>query len=429
MKLLHLKRLAVLAGLIGVATIGAALIAPTAASANVQNPPFGSSPGTLHLVPSSGASSVIPNFQTDIGCPAGFQATANVEGIDNAGGLSGLSIAVPPTQTPNPFSGVLLGTMGDILGTLGPNGTAGPPGQTYEFVVECNASPTSHVFVMSTFVTYSADGTSWTSSGTPPAGATPTTTTLGAVPTTALQGANVTLNATVTPSTAVGNVEFFDGTVSLGSTAVSGGHASMVTNTMQVGDHSITAKFEPTDSAVFGGSTSSAVTVTIIANNGDTGAESINVNVPLSEGVFTLTVSATAVQLSDAVNNGTVFESTGTLSDVTVSDGRQQSKPGWSVSGQVSDFTSGANTISGSDLGWTPLVKTPNTAGDVTAGSPVTAGTIPGLKSASALASAAAGHGLGSTTLNANLDLQAPLDTKPGAYNATLTVTAVESAS
>jgi len=198
---------------------------------------------------------------------------------------------------------------------------------------------------------------------------------------------------------------------------------------MQVGDHSITAQFVPTDPNAFSGSTSSAVTVHVVANNGLTGTESINVNVPLSEGVFTLTVSGTAVQLTDAINNGTVFDSTGQLSAVTVSDGRQQSKPGWSVSGQVSDFTSGANSIDCNDLGWSPVITTPNTAGDVTAGPAVTPGSNPGLKNGSALASAAAGHGLGTTTLGAGLHLQAPLDTVAGAYNATLTVTAVTSAS
>ena len=45
-----------------------------------------------------------------------------------------------------------------------------------------------------------------------------------------------------------------------------------------------------------------------------------------------------------------MFSSTGALSPVTVADGRQQSKPGWSVSGQVSDFASGSNTIDGNDL-------------------------------------------------------------------------------
>jgi len=429
MKAIHLKRSAFLAGLIGVATIGAALFLPAAAQANVQSPPKGSSPGTLHLTPASGPSTNVANFNTDIGCPAGFQATANVTAIDNSGNPEGISAAVPPTLTPNPFSGVLLGSFSDILAVLGPGGSQGPAGQTYEFVVECNASLTSGVFVMSTFVTYSADGTTYTTSATPPAGATPTTTSLNANPTTVLQGNNVTLTATVSPAAAAGSVQFFDGTTSLGSSPVASGTASMTNNTMQVGDHSITAQFVPTDPNAFAGSTSTAVTVHVVANNGLTGTESINVNVPLSEGVFTLTVSGTPVQLSDAINNGTVFDSTGQLSAVTVSDGRQQSKPGWSVSGQVSNFTSGANSIDGNDLGWTPAITTPNTAGDVTAGPAVAPGSNPGLKNGSGLASAAAGHGLGTTVLGAGLHLQAPLDTPTGAYNATLTVTAVATAS
>jgi hypothetical protein len=140
-----------------------------------------------------------------------------------------------------------------------------------------------------------------------------------------------------------------------------------------------------------------------------------------------MTVDPTAVHLTDAVNKGTFFESTGTLSDVTVSDGRVQSKPGWSVSGQVSDFSSTVGTFSGNALGWTPHIKTPNAANDVTPG-PTVAPNAPGLKTGSALATATHPAGTGTTVLNAALDLQIPVDTKNGAYSAVLTLTAVESA-
>jgi hypothetical protein len=417
MRKFHFGRIAVVAGLIGAATL-TAVLAPVAAQANVRTPPLGSQPGNLILSPASGASTLTPTFSTTTACPTGFQSTAGMVVAANDGTNQGiLSAGLPSTIIGAPFSGTLGFDMGTILSV------AGPAGQTYEFVIQCNASLTSSQFVQSTFVTFSADGSSWTSSGTPPAGSTPTTTTLTSNTSTAVFGSNVTLIATVAPAAATGTVTFFDGTTSLGTGTLASGSASLSTTTLQVGDHSVTAHYG--GSASFGASTSAAMVIHITPASANTGTETINVNVPLSEGVFTLTVSGTPVQMTDAVNNGNFFESTGTLSDVTVSDQRQQSKPGWSVSGQVSNFTSGANSFPGSDLGWTPSVKTQNAAADVVAGPAVPAGTTPGLSGGSGLASAGASKGFGTSVLSAALDLRVPVTTAVGAYSAVLTVTAV----
>ena len=410
-------RVVALAGL-AVATTAATLLVPSAAQADVQTPPVGSQVGGLHLNPTSGAGTVTPGFSTTTPCPVGFQFTAGVDVVQNDGSKFGVvSAALPGTIINNPagFSGTLGFPMGDIFSIIGVPGT-------YEMVVRCDASVTSSTYVQSTFVTWAADG-SWTSSSTPPgAGPTNTTTSLAANFTNVPFGTSVSLTATVTPAGAAGNVQFLDGATVLATVALAGGTASTSTNTLQVGDHPITAHYVGNSS--FNASTSSAVTVTITPA-GTSGSETINVNVPLSEGVFTLTVSSTPVQLSDAVNNGTFFESTGTLSDVTVSDGRQQTKPGWSVSGQVSNFTSGTNSFPGSDLGWFPQVKTQNPAADVVAGPAVAAGATPGLAGGSGLASAGPGHGLFTSVLNAALDLRVPLSTAVGSYSALLTVTAV----
>jgi len=155
---------------------------------------------------------------------------------------------------------------------------------------------------------------------------------------------------------------------------------------------------------------------------GDVQGETIDVNVPRSEGVFTMTVSTAPVQLSDAVlsADNTSFEATGQLGTVTVSDGRNQSQPGWSISGQVGDFSDGTHSFTGNDLGWTPAV----TGAGVGAGPVLPPGSNPGLRQGSVLASAPVG--LGTTVLGAGLDLRVPSGTPAGAYSATLTVTAVE---
>jgi phosphate ABC transporter phosphate-binding protein len=154
--------------------------------------------------------------------------------------------------------------------------------------------------------------------------------------------------------------------------------------------------------------------------------ETINVNVPLSEGILTMTVTGASVQMSTPVVglDPGFFESTGQLGAVTITDGRVQSRPGWSVSGQVSAFTAGADSFSGTSLGWTPEVTQRE---DVVAGPQVLALTNPGLTASSLLAHAPASLGLDTTVLGAALDLRFPDTTPPGSYSATLTLTALTS--
>jgi Bacterial Ig-like domain (group 3) len=96
--------------------------------------------------------------------------------------------------------------------------------------------------------------------------ATPTSTSLGVTPASPIvAGTASTLTATVTPSGAVGSVQFLDGTTSLGSVAVSAGTAALPATTLGMGSHSLTAKFTPTDSTAFSASTSSAVVYAVTA--------------------------------------------------------------------------------------------------------------------------------------------------------------------
>jgi len=56
-------------------------------------------------------------------------------------------------------------------------------------------------------------------------------------------GQSVTFTATVSPTTATGTVQFFDGPSSLGTVALSSGRASLTTSTLIAGKHSITAVY------------------------------------------------------------------------------------------------------------------------------------------------------------------------------------------
>ncbi len=95
-----------------------------------------------------------------------------------------------------------------------------------------------------------------------------TTTTLSVSPaSTTTAGSDVTLTAAISPA-AVGAVEFFDGTTSLGTADVESGTASLTTAALAEGDHSLTATFTPDDVTAYSGSTSDAVTYTVTAETG-----------------------------------------------------------------------------------------------------------------------------------------------------------------
>ena len=92
---------------------------------------------------------------------------------------------------------------------------------------------------------------------------TPTTTTLSASPTSLAQGGSVTLTATVSGSggTPTGSVQFLNGNTVLGTGALSGGKATLVTTALPVGTLSLTAVYQGDTN--FSSSTSNAVSVTV----------------------------------------------------------------------------------------------------------------------------------------------------------------------
>jgi Bacterial Ig-like domain (group 3) len=425
MKTIHLKRPAVLVGLAGVA-LGAVLLVPGAAAAQVPNPPVGQFAGGLTLNPASGDGSEVPSFTAAHACPAGT-VNATVVVIDLGGAEQGFSNPVDGAAATTPgFQGVLGFSM-----SLAPLVAGSALPESFEFVVDCHAQAgVPGTLTDYLVVNFTADGSWNTGTSTGPVS---TTTSLTGPSSPVQVGGNVTLNATVAPASAAGTVQFKDNGANLGSpVAVAGGAAQFSTTTLAAGSHPVTAQFVPADATAFSGSTSNPVTVTVTnpGGGGNVGMETINVNVPHAEGVFVMTVSSTPVQMADAVlsADSTTFESTGSLGAVTVSDGRNQTKPGWTISGQVGDFTNGSATIDGNGLGWTPKITTPNAAADVVAGPVVAAGANPGLKQGSGLASAAASKGVGTTVLGADLDLKVPASTPAGAYSATLTITAMTTA-
>ncbi|WP_418275578.1 HtaA domain-containing protein [Isoptericola jiangsuensis] len=141
---------------------------------------------------------------------------------------------------------------------------------------------------------------------------------------------------------------------------------------------------------------------------------------PVDPGAFSWTISGTgAVSLGTAVQGDSAFTATGALHTVTVSDTRPEGT--WTINGQVGSFVGGASSFSGSALGWAPTV----TDGAANVGSPVVAGSDPGLTTTSLLASGAGATGQVDAVLGADLTLSIPLDTPAGDYSGVLTLTAV----
>ncbi|MET0956024.1 MAG: hypothetical protein ABWY68_08730 [Cryobacterium sp.] len=156
----------------------------------------------------------------------------------------------------------------------------------------------------------------------------------------------------------------------------------------------------------------------------------IDVTVPVvaeepSTGSFGWSFDSTAaVSLGTAVQTGSTFTATGALNTVSVTDTRTGgSTPySWTVSGQVSDFTSGASSFDAGYLGWTPALATP--VAGVSAGSAVTS-TVSGGTGLAGSATLASSSVAASASANAALALVIPDSTPAGSYSATLTVTAL----
>lgn len=419
------RRGAVLLGVVGLAA-GAAVMSAGSALAAV-----GADPGGLSLNPSSGATTLQPTWTTTNGCPAAEQVSAQVSDYTTGGTLiSRISPAVSTGLTGS-FSGTLDFAMQTLLSTAGIGS-----GGTVEFVVVCytGAGATgTGVPADSIFVNVPTGGGTFTTSASPPVAAA-TSTALTASPNPAAVGATVTLTANVTSGSSfpAGTVQFEANGTNIGTpVAVNTGGVSVpattTTSFSAAGSENLTAVFVASNTASYAGSTGSFTLGVGTTNAGGTNPVSISVTVPAT-GTLSVTVATGSVTLATASPATTPDETaTGTLNTVTVTDTRNTS-PGWSVLGQESTFTEtgGSNTIPASSLGWTP---TGTTVGGATLGGAVapsganTGSTGPGLGTAATLAQALPGFGVGTNTYTANLLLDIPATTPPGAYTGSLTIT------
>jgi hypothetical protein len=416
-RLKRLKRTALLVG-VGTLVAGASLLGTTAAHAAL-----GTDLGGVSLTPSSGPTSGAAITYSSSACPSTNDGSAVLRLVDPA--TSGASsIAQANGSVASAFTGTL------TANALANEQLVYPDllGATVELAVFCFSGPSltgTELTFQDTYITYSANGSTYTETNTPPSGPINTTTTLTAS-SPAYAGQNVTLTATVAPATSTGTVTFENGgtVVGTGPATVTGGSASVTTQFATAGTESLTAVYTPTTGTEFQPSTGT-LSLAVAAAPAASGTIPLAVTVP-SSGAFTLTVDTTdVVNLTVAGLTGT-----GATTAIGVSDTRN-TYPGWVVSGQDGAWTgtgtAAGGTISGNQLGWAPTDTA--LAPGVALGPAVTAA-APGLGSAAAVL-ASAPHGLGSgygtSALGANLTLLIPPTAPAGPYTSGLTISAVES--
>jgi len=256
-----------------------------------------------------------------------------------------------------------------------------------------------------------------------------TSTTMTTKPCPGTAGQAVALSAAVTAadgSSPAGWVQFEVGGTAVGTPApVSAGMASTTATFAQPGSFSLSAVFVPADADAYA-SSAGALLLTVQAA-GTTASMQMAVTIAAT-GTFSVGAP------SGGSGGGTVAlpptpagaNATSVMNPITVDD-TLNTYPGWSVTGQVQDFTgtgtAAGDTISGNQLGWVP---TDTSLAPGAALGPTVLPGQPGLGSTAAvLASAPVGAGLGSSDLAANLTLAIPPSAPAGTYTSTLTLTVV----
>ena len=198
-------------------------------------------------------------------------------------------------------------------------------------------------------------------------GPTATSTSLRVSPTSpAYHGTTVTMTATVTPSGAVGTVEFLNGTTVLATKPVVSGVATFSSSALTAGTYSLTAKFVPTTATVYETSTSTpAISYTVSAETNPAGRNPTGVVQPIAEtikaGALTLscthavTAEATAIKtcplitLPQVTLSGVQQTESKTMNTVYVYTARGTATSGWALSAVMTPTVHTLNTNASCD--------------------------------------------------------------------------------
>lgn len=167
--------------------------------------------------------------------------------------------------------------------------------------------------------------------------------------------------------------------------------------------------------------TSNSAVLTVSATTGSVALNADVINA--QDGALSLSVPSNASVTFGAATLGLIntSTSTGTLPNITVNDARVSSRPGWSLSASVSDFSFSTNTISNAQLGMV-LSKVSATAEGTQVGATQVAGSA---VYPAVIATGTAAYKVGNTVLNGVLTFVAPQEKPAGTYTSTMTLTVV----
>jgi hypothetical protein len=143
----------------GAVAIGVGVALSSACASNAVQ----SSGTAVQLNPASGSTSSTPTWRTAVACPSGFQGSATFKEV-HANGTTTNLIAPIVNDTASPFSGTLQATIAQIQSAGGI-----PDGGTQKWFVTCFSAQSGTGNAqneMNLYITYSADGSTYTSSTT-----------------------------------------------------------------------------------------------------------------------------------------------------------------------------------------------------------------------------------------------------------------------
>ncbi|GLW93656.1 Ig-like domain-containing protein [Actinokineospora globicatena] len=381
--------------------------------------------GVLATYAPYGTADAAPRFRTMAPCPTGsdgYDVVVNGPGLTNAVAAPRTDVGVSTTRT---FDAVLTSTFRDIAAA---HGTALEVSR-YTVSARCLDLFTGGVLGVFRVDVVFTTPTRWRPAPTAP------TLAMAITPGDVVaEGTPVTLSAVVSPTGMYGTVEFLDGTTPISAPMpYPGGNYTVTTSALTPGLHTLTTRFTSTFASDGPGASTSLI-LQVVAVGGVTAGQNITTEVLAGELLISLAPQGVVLPAPVMSPDGSLLTTSGSLNPITVTDTRA-GNPGWTISGQVSDFTSGSNRINGANLGWVPGLLSAAAAQTIQVGSaipPAAAigpGQVPaagsGLTSARTLATGAAGRGNGTATVTALLVLNVPTSTVEGTYAATLTLTAI----
>jgi trimeric autotransporter adhesin len=465
----RLKQAVVLAGVTALVAAGAVLGAGTAHAAG-SNPvaDLGNGKALVTASPASGPTTGTVTFNSPA-CPTGSESAELflVDNLDPTGSQQLIapvanSVGTPFTFTSSEATSTAINLAAAALPDDPANGIA-------EVVVECFTGTSGGgigTFTDDDFLQFDATDSNYTQVANPGVSTPPVSVnlTVTASPNPATSGQQVTLTATASAPNATGTVQFevngadINGPANLSGATTS--TASTITTpatvTAQTTDP-ITAIYTPSGNFTAGTVTPGTLTLNPPPVNPTTASGSIPlaVSVPLS-GTFSLTVNTTTWVVLGVNSTGTV--ATGSTTPIIVTD-TYNSYPGWSVTGQATQWTGvtnpaaetpsgypaatdipadhGSQSIPADELGWAPTSTGTLPTGVTVDTTGVAAGTgLPGTTTVGTglgdipqtLATGAPGSGsytgTGGVTLGANLTLDIPSGQEEGPYAAFLDIDA-----